>query len=71
MPGISWTLKRLIVKRRPTLMPASWQLRMPSRAAPKAPGHAPEAVVDLLHAVQADAHVGQADVLERSGDGRA
>jgi hypothetical protein len=34
------------------------------------PGHGSEAVVHLLHSVQADSHVGQPDLFQSLGDGR-
>ena len=63
MLGISPKLWRLMVKRRPTLMPAAWQLRIPSRRG-KRPGLGPKAVIHGGGAVQADADVGQADLLK-------
>ena len=45
-------------------MPAVWQLRMPSSAGAEGARHRAEAVVDGFHPVDADADVGQADLLQ-------
>ena len=70
MLGISWTLKRLRVNRRPTSMPCRLAVADPVQGGAEGARHGPEAVVDLLHAVQADADVAeQADLFQGAGHG--